>query len=263
MATTETPPRGRRRLGQVTSTRHARRAIYVWELPIRIVHWTVVGTLLVLSFTGYYIHHPFLRHTGSPASGQGDNLMGLMRFIHIVAAFVFTAAVIGRLYWFFAGNRYAHWRAYVPATPIQRRNFKAILRYYALVRRHPPRLNGHNPLAGVAYMVLYFGFLLMILTGFAMWGWLYDTAPWNWMFGWVNSLLGVANVRLIHFLLMFAFIAFFVHHLYSVMLFDYEERNGELSSIVTGWKDDLTDGAPERDTGDWSTEPARRENPPT
>ena len=37
---------------------------------------------------------------------------------------------------------------------------------------------------------------------------------------------------------MFWFIAFAVHHIYSAVLIDLEERNGELSSMITGWKID-------------------------
>lgn len=52
----------------------------------------------------------------------------------------------------------------------------------------------------------------------------------------------IQQLGLLHFLLMFAFGAFAIHHVYSAVLFDTEERNRELSSIVTGWKTDLTDG---------------------
>src|SRR5512133_563417 len=87
----------------------ARRTVYVWELPVRVAHWTIVLTLIVLSFTGYYIHHPFLAGSGGP--GHPGFTMGQMRFIHEAAGFVFIAAVLFRIYWAFAGNRYAQWRA--------------------------------------------------------------------------------------------------------------------------------------------------------
>ena len=35
---------------------------------------------------------------------------------------------------------------------------------------------------------------------------------------------------------MFWYIAFAIHHVYSAVLYDIEERNGELSSIITGYK---------------------------
>ena len=45
----------------------------------------------------------------------------------------------------------------------------------------------------------------------------------------------------LHFLLMFVLRRVCVHHVYSAVLFDVEEHNGELSSIVTGYKANLLD----------------------
>ncbi len=33
--------------------------VYVWELPVRLVHWGLVITLVVLTITGSYMHDPF------------------------------------------------------------------------------------------------------------------------------------------------------------------------------------------------------------
>jgi Ni/Fe-hydrogenase 1 B-type cytochrome subunit len=35
-------------------------AVYVWQYPLRLVHWGLVISIGVLSFTGYYIHNPFI-----------------------------------------------------------------------------------------------------------------------------------------------------------------------------------------------------------
>src|ERR1035441_2998194 len=34
--------------------------VYVWELPVRISHWFIFLPIFVLSFTGYYMHNPFI-----------------------------------------------------------------------------------------------------------------------------------------------------------------------------------------------------------
>ena len=228
------------------------RAIYVWEWPVRIVHWIIVATLIVLSFTGYYLHHPFLG--GGGAAGHPGFAMADIRFIHEITAFVFTAAVLVRVYWAFAGNRHAHWRALVPLTRAQRRDGQAMLRYYFLLRRHPPRTVGHNPLAGLAYLVLYVLFLLSILSGFGLYAWVGRIPAWRTLFGWTYGLLPIEQLRLVHFLLMFVFGAFAIHHVYSAVLIDMEERNGELSSIVTGYKADVLEGEVPRDGADPGSE---------
>ena len=71
--------------------------------------------------------------------------------------------------------------------------------------------------------------------------------PWTTLFGWTYAVLPIGQLRLVHFLLMFVFIVFTIHHVYAAMLFDVEERNGELSSIVTGWKSSPVEGELPRD----------------
>jgi Ni/Fe-hydrogenase 1 B-type cytochrome subunit len=221
------------------AARPARHTIYVWELPVRLVHWVIVLALFVLSVTGYYIHHPFVSGGGGP--GQHGFTMGTIRFVHEISGFVFTAAVLVRVYWAFAGNRFASWRSLLPLTRAQRRDLRDSVSFYALRRLHPPPTNGHNPLAGLAYLGLYLGFLLSILSGLGLFAWATQIPTWQTLFGWTYSVIAVQQLRLLHFLLMFVFGAFTIHHVYSAILVDVVERNGELSSIVTGNRTDLRD----------------------
>ena len=56
-------------------------------------------------------------------------------------------------------------------------------------------------------------------------------------FGWGGAVPGgIQTVRMLHFLLTFMFVAFAIHHVYSAILVDYEERGGTMSSIFSGWK---------------------------
>jgi Ni/Fe-hydrogenase 1 B-type cytochrome subunit len=232
--------------------RSGRRSVYVWELPVRLVHWTIVLTLIVLSATGYYIYNPFLgggTRGLSGASGIGFT-MGWMRFIHESAGFVFTAAVLLRVYWAFAGNRFAHWRALLPITRAQRHDLLAMVRFYVLRQRHPPPANGHNPLAAMAYLGVYGLFALSILSGFGLFAWVSRIPLWMTLFGWTyHHLLPIQQLRVLHLVLMFVFGAFTVHHVYSAVLVDLDERNGELSSIITGYKSDVLDESPDDDGG--------------
>ena len=58
--------------------------------------------------------------------------------------------------------------------------------------------------------------------------------------------LGI-NLNLTWGLLMFVFGAFMVFHVYCSILVDVNERNGELSSIVTGYKANVLEGETPRD----------------
>jgi Ni/Fe-hydrogenase 1 B-type cytochrome subunit len=207
--------------------------VYVWDLAVRLTHWINVSSILVLSVTGFYIGTPIVG-THGPATAQF--LMGAVRFIHFTVAFVFTTSVLFRVYWAFRGNRYARWGQFLPLRRGRRRSLWKMLGYYTFVRREPPPVVGHNPLAGVTYTGLYVLFGLQIATGFALYSQPFHDGIWKTLFGWMIVVFGAQPLRLIHYLIMFLIIAFTIHHVYSAVLIDIEEHNGLLSSIVTGRK---------------------------
>jgi Ni/Fe-hydrogenase 1 B-type cytochrome subunit len=230
-------PSGEARSGSSTSNvreAEARKDVYVWELPVRITHWVNVISIAILTVTGIYIATPFIGTSG-PASSQ--YLMGTIRFIHFVTAFVFTASVLFRIYWAFVGNTYARWSQFLPVNWRRLRDGRRMLGYYVFLRREPPAEVGHNPLAGATYLVVFALFLLQIVTGFALYALPFDQGTfWPTVFGWITVTFGIQPVRLVHDIIMWLFLAFTIHHVYSCILIDFEERSGLVSSIITGFK---------------------------
>jgi Ni/Fe-hydrogenase 1 B-type cytochrome subunit len=210
-----------------------RDAVYVWELPVRLTHWAIFLSVGVLSVTGYYIGDPFVIVRGE---AYGGYLMGWMRFVHAVAAFVFTLSVLARIYWAIAGNRYARWSELLPVSRERWAGALQMLGYYLFLRRAPYPSVGHNPLAGFSYLWLYVLFVLQILTGFALRSAGYPGGVWRTTFGWILVGFGSQAVRLTHHLLMWVIIAWVAHHVYSAILVDTAERSGLISSIFTGYK---------------------------
>ena len=137
--------------------------VYVWELPVRLVHWGLVITLVVLTITGSYMHDPYLVVHGSRAW-----VMGWMRFIHELSGFFLIAIFVPRIYWFFAGNRWASWRAWLPHTARQWASFKSMVAYYAFRRRKPFDEIGHNSLAAMAYMGVFSLVALEFISGLVL-----------------------------------------------------------------------------------------------
>ena len=83
-----------------------RKYIYVWEVPVRLAHWGIFASIVILVFTGSYIHYPFINVT----SIEQPYLMGVMRTIHYITGTIFMFFVLLRIYLFFIGNEYASWR---------------------------------------------------------------------------------------------------------------------------------------------------------
>jgi Ni/Fe-hydrogenase 1 B-type cytochrome subunit len=204
---------------------------YVWELPVRVTHWTTFLAIVVLSATGYYIHDPYLLVKAKTAY-----VMGTARFIHVVAGYVLTMSFLVRIYWFFAGNRCASLNAFIPRRRSQWRAMGQMFRYYTFLRWRPVHRVGHNPLAGLTYSVILLLMFVSIFSGFVLFSWTAQMSVLKGIFGWAAVLFGIQRIREVHFFLMYIFIAFSIHHVYSAILVSIEERNGLLESIVTGYK---------------------------
>jgi Ni/Fe-hydrogenase 1 B-type cytochrome subunit len=204
---------------------------YVWEWPVRVTHWTTVLAILVLSATGYYIHNPFLYVRSETAY-----VMGTVRFIHILTGIVLTMSWLVRFYWFFAGNRCARLSAFIPTRKRQWHEMRQMFKYYSFLRWEPVHRVGHNPLAGITYTVILLLLLVSIFTGFVLFSWIDKTWFLQTFFGWAATWVGIQRIRELHFFLMFIFLAFMIHHVYSAILVSIEERNGLFESIVTGYK---------------------------
>ncbi len=202
--------------------------VYVWEVPVRLTHWVNVLAILVLAATGFYV--------GNPVLGGSVSLMAWVRGVHRITAYVFIASIALRTYWAFAGNQWASWRSLVPFLGrLSRRGLERTFAYYVFLRRRPPFDLGHNPLAGATYSFVVLLMFVEVLTGFA----LQSLGGGGWrkaLFGWVFSVMSAQAVRLTHHMIMWLLLGFAVHHVYSAVLMDAEERTGILTSIFTGYK---------------------------
>jgi Ni/Fe-hydrogenase 1 B-type cytochrome subunit len=205
--------------------------VYVWEWPIRCSHWVIAITILSLSITGYYMHSPYII-----AQGRGAYVMGTMRFIHLLSAFAFIFAVALRMVWFFFGNRWAGWRQYIPASRKRWNELSSVGKYYTFMSWRPDSFIGHNPLAGAAYAIVYGLAIIEILTGLALYTQILHSRFLDFLVGWLPRLLDIQWLREIHFLIMFAFWMFFIHHLYTAILIAIEEKSGLMDSIFSGYK---------------------------
>jgi Ni/Fe-hydrogenase b-type cytochrome subunit len=204
---------------------------YVWELPVRIAHWLIFFAFVSLSSTGLFMHHPFL-----VPSGRAPYLMATARFVHVVSGFVLIGAFAFRMYWFFKGNFWARWSAYIPIHREQWRGMGSMLEFYSFLRFEPGHRVGHNPLAALTYFIIYLLFLVEILTGLALYSRVLGNPVFTQFIGWLPQLIDPQYLREIHFFLMFAFFSFVIFHVYLSVLVSIEEENGLLDSIFSGWK---------------------------
>jgi Ni/Fe-hydrogenase 1 B-type cytochrome subunit len=208
--------------------------VYVWELPVRIAHWTIALSIVVLAATGIYIGHPFITVSGL---AREHFVMGWAKTIHFYTAYVFIAAVLARVIWMFTGNKYSHWDKFVPVHESRRRGLWPTLKFYLFALRKPPGFVGHNPLAGLTYTLVFGLYFLMIATGLMLHG--ANAEPGSllrWIATWAPLLGGLQAVRWIHHVVMWLLLGFVVHHVYSAVLMSTIEANATVESIFSGYK---------------------------
>lgn len=208
--------------------------VYVWELPVRVTHWLIAFSTIILAVTGFYIGSPFISVYGE---ARYNFVMGTIRTIHFYTAIVFTLAVLSRIWWMFAGNRWAGWRQFLPIEKRRRDGMFATLKFYLLIRQFPPNYVGHNPLAGWTYVFVFLLYLTMIGTGLGMYSVSAHVDSPMRAFGFFLSLFGgPQSARLIHHVAMWLLLGFVAHHIWSAITVSRAERNGLMDSIFSGWK---------------------------
>lgn len=207
--------------------------VYLWERPLRFMHWIAAVCIALLAITGLFIGRPYFVPAGDPESAY---LMGWVRFVHFTAAAVLVMTAIIRVYWLFMGNRFERFTALFPLKQRDLKNLVEITKFYLMI--HPeraPKYLGHNPLQQLSYTGLYVCGVLSVLTGFAMYGQSNPDGLIFAAFNWVNPLFGGAPiVRFLHHVLTWVFLIFIPVHVYLALRADAIERTGTISSIVSG-----------------------------
>lgn len=207
--------------------------MYLWELPLRLMHWLAAIAVVVLVVTGLFIGRPYFMPSGDPSSAY---LMGTVRFVHFAAAAVLVMTAIVRTYWLFMGNRFERLPALFPLRRRDLVNLWKTVRFYLMIDvDRAPKYLGHNPLQQLSYTALYGIAALSAITGFAMYGQSNPDGMIFFLFNWVNALFGGEQiVRFTHHVLTWLFLTFIPIHVYLALRADSIERSGTVSSIVSG-----------------------------
>lgn len=200
-----------------------------WSILLRLYHWAFALSIIFLVVTGFYINNPW---TNTLQEYSMSWPMAWMRYIHFVAGYVFTGAVLARIFLYIFGNAQERITDALPITGRNLKNlWKTLLNYSYISDDHYPRL-GHNVLAGLTYLITIIAAIFQLVSGFYM---LFpETAAWE---SWgVTIFASQQNARFIHHLLMWWFMIFALIHVYLVIWNDVMEPEGLVSSIFTGDK---------------------------
>jgi len=217
--------------------------IYVFQVPVRAWHWIHALAIATLAITGYLIANPLPSNTGE---ASGHFLMGTIRMIHFIAAYVFATGLFVRIYWAIVGNKYAKELLIVPvwSGTFWKRFFHEI-KFYAFLTRKMTKNPGHNALAQAAMFLFNIVLaLFMVCTGFALYSQGLGEGSWaDSMFGWVFGIVPSSQaVRMYHLLGMWLMLFFIFIHVYMVIRAEFLSRQNSISVMINGWRTFKDDG---------------------
>jgi Ni/Fe-hydrogenase 1 B-type cytochrome subunit len=208
-------------------------------LPLVLTHWINALAILFLALSGIYIHYPVV-----------GGLMGFAISTHVFWMFVLAINLAVRTVFVFTvkdatmpgtravGRDVHNW---LPQAA-NRRQLLPWVRYYLFLKRERPISAKYNPLQKVAYLIAPVLLLAAAYTGFCLWT---PTAAWpvfrlatNAVASWFGGGGDPMGMRIVHYWIMWAIVAFSVVHVYlanahgaapSAMMFGWRERAGDES----------------------------------
>jgi Ni/Fe-hydrogenase 1 B-type cytochrome subunit len=201
-----------------------------WSLGYILDHWIRVIAIVVLIFTGIYIHTPFI------AGGPDSTIMASIRFFHFVAAYALILGLVIRIYMAFKSTFDADWKDFSITENLK--NVPDILSYYLFIKGSHKDYRKYNPLQALAYLITGLAIIFTVLTGGALYhGKLFGVLTCPDSFRWVSTMLGGESyTRIWHILTMWYFIIFVLIHMYLAISITMINKDRTFTSIFTGYK---------------------------
>lgn len=177
-------------------------------LPFVITHWINLICMILLIITGFCIHYPFF-----------EGFMGIVRGVHIFCGIVLTINCIVRVILAFfvksaptGGTRktVTDYKTWLPQKD-NRHQAGAWIKYYLFIKKDHPLSAKLGVPQKITYVLVPVLILVMAYTGFALWSVTAGAPPFA---AGVELVGGAMSMRIIHYFLMYVFIAFMFLHIY-------------------------------------------------
>lgn len=205
-----------------------------WTLAIRLNHWAMALSIIILIVTGFYIATPFTIPQGETVD---KFFMGNVRFVHLLFGVILVFLFIWRVYLAFFSRFHADWKDFLAFTNIK--NFIHQIKFYLLITKEGPEYKTlYGPLQSLAYLGLLFMVFVICITGLILMGAGYHAGLTSVVYTILrpveNLLGGLATVRYIHHIFTWFFVLFIVVHIYMAFWYDFVLKKGTVSSMISG-----------------------------
>jgi Ni/Fe-hydrogenase 1 B-type cytochrome subunit len=189
-------------------------------------HYINLVSMIMLAFSGFYIHFPFF-----------DGFMGVARGMHFVAMYVLVINLTFRIIAAFFVKTATQLGSREKDTDIKnwlpqkenKHQFLETVKYYLFFRKEGVISAKYGSLQKIAYLATIPLTYLQAFTGFAIYG---PTMNWNLFSGAMTLVGGPMNMRIIHYFIMWVFIVFTMIHAYLANIYNLNP-----SKIIFLWKE--------------------------
>lgn len=179
----------------------------VWDIPVRLFHWSLVATVATAAATGFLFPANWLT-------------------VHVVGGGVAGALILARIVWGFTGSTYARFSNFT-LSPV------AVINHLKEIGRgEVHREGGHNPLGSWMVVTLMAVLLGLVGRGFAVLGGMFKQGPGKSFFSFATGSL----VREPHELLAWILLLLVAGHLAGVIFESVRSRENLARALVTGRK---------------------------
>ncbi len=186
--------------------------VSVWDLGVRVFHWSLLIAVFVAALTGFF---------GSPDS------LG----IHLAAGVTISFLVLFRVIWGFSGSTYARFRSFLFAPDA------AIKRIKDMMAHRHVRYLGHNPLGAWMIFALLVTLLLIVSTGAVVLGGVFKQGPLAFTTSFATGRL----VQEIHQIFAFGLLGLISLHMAGVVYETIIGKETLISAMITGKKPNISD----------------------
>ncbi len=211
-----------------------KKSYYLFSPWLRMFHWTMVVCIFLLIWTGVYIGNPWFTNMFGLDEVFGVMSMRTIRRIHIFAGFVLTAVLVFRVYGALRnpGDRLLpKFRQKLFWTGI----WDTIL-HYLFIPHKGEKVYIRNSLARISYLGIYTLIVIEVYTGLAMYLAVEPNSFLAPFFMPVHYVFSEYGTHVIHHVVAWGIAVFAFLHVYMAFRSDITEDNGEVSSMVSGYK---------------------------
>lgn len=189
------------------STAQSGAKVKVWDLPVRLFHWTMVAGFISAYLTAKF-HH-------------GD--------LHVLIGYVLCLLLAARLFWGFYGSHYARFKSFVFSS----RETAAYLR--SMLSGSPQHYFGHNPAGALMVFALLALLVLIFITGLMTLAVIDFEGPLLVLVHYVDDQTSYA-IRHFHAFLINTVLMLVALHILGVIVGSIQHKENLVRAMVTGNK---------------------------